>query len=99
MIHRVYSVRDSKSEEFHLPFFDTKDASAERSFRMAVNDPKTKFHSNPEDFDLYQIGEYDTEKGELKKEDSPQHIIKAIHCVKPIGQNMIEPDIGDEKRV
>lgn len=81
MIRKIFSVRDSKAECFHQPFFQSTHGEAERMFRTAVNDSKTQFFQYPEDFDLYFMGEYDDNTGKFVTLDTPQHVIKAISCV------------------
>lgn len=75
---KAYSIRDSKSEVFHTPFFQKTHGEAERSFKKLTNDPSTDVNKYPEDFDLYYIGEYDDNTGKWTPEDSPKHIIKAV---------------------
>lgn len=78
----MYSIRDGKAEIFNTPFFKLTHGEAERDFRTAVNDDKTTLSRYPEDFDLYYLGEYDDNKGLTKPLESPQHIIKAVNCLK-----------------
>lgn len=82
MIMQIYSVRDAKSEIFNTPFYGNTHAEAERSFRTAVNDPQTSLNKFPEDFDLWYLGTYDTITGQIKALETPQHMLKAVHCVK-----------------
>lgn len=81
MILKMYSIRDAKSEVYNTPFFAKTHGEAERNFRTASNDDKTTISKYPEDYDLYYLGEYDDNKGTLASLDSPQHIVKAVHCV------------------
>ena len=81
MILKAYTVRDSKSEAFMKPFFNTTHGEAERNFRTAVNDPQSTMSKFPEDFDLYYLGTYDDNTGLLEPRDTPEHMIKAIQCV------------------
>jgi len=84
MILRMYSIRDQKAESFNTPFFQSTHGEAERAFRTAVNDGKTQLNQYPDDFDLYYIGEYDTNTGKTKPCDTPQHILKAVQCVRKL---------------
>lgn len=63
---KCYAVLDHKLSEFHLAVFDIKDQGAIRQFTDAVLDKQTKWNKHPEDYSLWKIGEFDTEKGELK---------------------------------
>lgn len=82
MILKVYSIRDAKAEVFNTPFFQKTHGEAERSFRQLCNDEKSTVATFPEDYDLYYLGEYDDNTGKMSSLDTPQHVIKAVQCVK-----------------
>lgn len=62
-ILRAYSVRDVVSNTYGRPFFSQNDATAVRSLAMEVNNSsfESVLHTNPDDFELYLIGEFDDE--------------------------------------
>lgn len=67
---KMFSVLDMKAEFFGQPFFEQEEASAIRSFGDAVNDGSNQsnmWFKHPEDFQLYLIGLFDNESGELEK--------------------------------
>lgn len=78
MVLKAYSIRDSKSEIFNLPFFKNTHGEAERDFQQLVNDEKSTVNKYPEDFDLYFLGVYDDNTGVFSSLDTPQHLIKAV---------------------
>lgn len=87
MLFKVFCIRDSKAGYFGIPFCKQSHGEAEREFRNIVNQPGTPQQPNnvnlyPEDFDLYFLGDYDNNTGKHQLLDSPQHVIKAIQCVK-----------------
>jgi len=47
-----------------------------RSFRQAVNDPQTPIHTNPTDYELYQLGTFNDQTGEINT-DAPDLIGRA----------------------
>lgn len=79
MILKVFSVRDGKGEFYGQPFYAKTLGEAERSFRMLANDDKSMPWKFPEDFDLYEIGEFDDNSGKLKGLETPRHMSKAIN--------------------
>lgn len=81
MLLKVFSIRDGKAEYFGNPFFQVTHGEAERSFRTAVNDPKTTFSQFPEDFDMFYLGDFDNSTGHFKALATPQHVMKALQCV------------------
>lgn len=79
---KMYAVRDAKAETFNPPFYKHTHGEAERDFVTLVNDGKSTLNQYPDDFDLYYIGSYDTDKGIAKSLDTPQHMMKAINAKK-----------------
>jgi len=59
----AFSVYDSKSEVYMLPFFSNSTASGLRLFSDATNEPKSVFYRHPGDYTLFEIGTYDDNKG------------------------------------
>ncbi len=79
---KMFSIRDAKAEVFNKPFHATTHGEAERNFQTAVNDPKTTLSQYPEDFDLYYIGTYNDNTGRFLSLDTPEHLMKAVNCLK-----------------
>ena len=73
----VYSVRDVKAEYFGTPFFMHNDALAKRAFGDLAKDPQSTISKNPEDFQLYRVGEWIDNEGSLIQEEIPQLIMTA----------------------
>lgn len=65
MKYPIYSYRDIKVG-FGMPMVDQNDASALRGFAFAVNGRDGIMNFSPADFELYKIGEFDTEKGTIE---------------------------------
>ncbi|WNK13726.1 MAG: nonstructural protein [Microvirus sp.] len=65
MRYFAFAMRDAKTASFSLPQFFTHPSAALRSFQTdLVNEPDGSIirrHST--DFDLYQVGEFDTDTG------------------------------------
>lgn len=79
MLLKVFSIRDQKAGVFNTPFFQKSVGEAERNFRELIKDDKSLVSKYPEDFDLYEIGDYDDEKGLVISLDTPHHIAKAVN--------------------
>lgn len=69
MILNAYSIYDSKSQAFGLPFFQATDGLAIRSFSDIANDRQTLIARHPGDFMLIRIGTFDDSVGELARTD------------------------------
>lgn len=63
MIHKVYTVYDSKAEAYLRPFFARSRGEALRMFEDTVNDPNSMFLRHASDFTLFEIGEWDDVDG------------------------------------
>ena len=65
MIKELYSIEDSTAGDFGQPAPSMNDQTAMRDFKMLINDQGTVMNSKPEDFNLYKVGKYNSETGEL----------------------------------
>lgn len=65
MKYCLYSIKDLKSG--YLPVqVDINDDTAVRNFEHAVGIADSIFFSHPADYELYKVGEYDTDNGEIE---------------------------------
>lgn len=83
MITKIFSVRDNAVEAYMQPFFAATTASALRSLKEAVNDPKHEFHKHAADYTLWDLGEFDDTSGMLAY--SPSGPLRVISCVDLLG--------------
>lgn len=62
----IYSMRD-RLTGFLQPTFDLNDAVALRNFEAAILQvrPGNLLHTNPEDYALYKLGDFDSDSGVL----------------------------------
>lgn len=65
MTLKIFAIYDAKTEAYHQPFFLQTKGQAIRAFSDAANDPKTEFSRHPEDYTLFEIGEYDDQTGSV----------------------------------
>lgn len=64
MIFPMYSIRDIHTG-FMSPMVDQNDNSAARNFAHAIIASDGVMHTHPSDFDLFKIGSFDSENGQL----------------------------------
>lgn len=74
MIKKIFSVYDAKAQAYNDPVFLPNQAIAERSFRIAANDPKSFIGQCPTDYTLFYLGEFDDETGRMELLNTPQAI-------------------------
>lgn len=76
---KIYSIRD-RHTGFMTPMADTNDNTAIRNFHYALQQNNT-FHTSPGDFDLYCVGEFDPDTGELTG-SLPRVVATGIEVIK-----------------
>lgn len=66
----IYATRDSKTGEYNSPYFQPTDAAAIRLFRLEINraDTTNLLYNYPEDFELYRLGSFNLDAGEIRPE-------------------------------
>lgn len=74
MKYPIFSYRDNKVG-FGQPITDMNDQSAIRGFSYAINNNQGLMNFSPKDFDLYKIGEFDSEKGIILGYKAPELIV------------------------
>lgn len=77
MKNKIYSIFDEKAVIFNTPFFAMNDALAVRSFQDLAADPSTTIYKHPEDYKLYELGEFCDFKGTVIPVDKPRFIVNA----------------------
>lgn len=82
---KVFSVYDSKVESYFKPFYCQTKGEAIRSFTEISNDNTSQIGKYPEDFTLFEVGEFDDANCSFELLDTPSSIGKAIEFVKPKG--------------
>lgn len=78
----LFCIRDAKAVNYGPPFCKGARGEAERDFTTLANDEQSQLSKYPEDFDLFEIGEYDTNTGKLTSLDTPKHMMKAVDVVR-----------------
>ena len=81
MIHKMFTVYDSKAEAYLQPFFSSTTGLAIRSFTEAVNQNDHQFSKYPEDYTLFEIGSYNDEDGSFDILDAKKSIGLAVDFV------------------
>lgn len=69
---KLYSIYDSKAEQFSPPQVYHNDLLALRAFEGLVNDDKTLINSYPEDFSIYYVGSLGDTDGRYCVENSDE---------------------------
>jgi len=70
---KIYSIRDTKAEIYHQPFFALTNGVAIRMFADLANDTSTFIGKHPNDYNLFYLGEFDDHNAQFEL-CSPVHI-------------------------
>lgn len=81
MIHKIFSVYDSKAEAFNYPFSSQSRGSAIRSFCDAASGKDEALTKHPEDFTLFELGEYDYSNGSFNLHPTPISVGLALELL------------------
>jgi len=78
----IYSIYDSKADQYNLPMFMARDGQAIRAFDDLCNDEKSDVHKHAEDYTLFNLGEFDDEIGLVTPLNTPKSLGKALEFIK-----------------
>lgn len=73
----AYSIYDVKDQSFAMPMFVKNDDIAIRNI-VAAAGQGSLLSMFPQDFELYQIGEFDAETGHLEPLEEPRYIGRVL---------------------
>lgn len=76
----LYSIKDAKTG-FMTPVLEQGDSAALRNFAHAVNQPDSIMHDCPNDFSLFKVANFDTDKG-IDPVSSPILIVDASEVLR-----------------
>jgi hypothetical protein len=82
MKYNIYSVYDAAAEGFLQPFFMTNKGQAVRAFSDLANDPSHNFGKHPEDYTLFELGEYDDKNAQITQHQTPVSLGLAVEFKK-----------------
>jgi len=65
---KIYAVKDTVQGAFMQPFYLNNDDVAKRSFKLACEDEKGNYHAIAKDLQLFRLGSFNDESGEITPE-------------------------------
>lgn len=77
MIKIIVAVKDQAVEFYGNPFVVHTKMEAIRSFIGEVQNKESMMNKSPQDYDLFQLGTYDTETGMIKGHE-PTRLMRAV---------------------
>jgi hypothetical protein len=79
---KVFTIFDSKVGAYLNPFFMRSKGEAIRALTISVNNSDHDFAKFPEDYTLFELGDYEEETAKFNLYPTPTSIGKAIEFVK-----------------
>lgn len=95
---KVFSVFDSKAQAYLTPFFSPTNGTAMRAWDKAVNEKGCPFEQNPEDYTLFEVGQWDENRGVLMNLEAKVGMGCAIEVAQsrnPEETDMIMKTVGE----
>lgn len=83
-IYFMYSIRDMKAMNFNSPFVQLNKALAIRVFADISRDPQSTINKHPEDFDLFEVGVFDSETGLVQAYENTIYVSNANEHVQSL---------------
>lgn len=84
MTNNLYALRDVKADNYIALHPMQSDILAKRGLTEALANPNTDMSRYPEDFHLYQLGEWDSVSGELKALRTPRFVCSVTELAESI---------------
>jgi len=78
----IYSLQDLKAKCFNNPFFSGNDATACRSVANLLEDRNNTIALDPADFNLFRVGQFDTESGVIESLSIPYLVSPVVNLRK-----------------
>lgn len=77
MVQKIFAIYDRKSQIYRFPNFYRNEGQAARSLLQACTDLQTEIGRFPADFELYELGSWDDERGILYSIEKPIFVVSA----------------------
>lgn len=77
---KVFTVFDQKAGMYLVPMFQVSRGVAQRLFLAAVKDREHEFGKFPEDFSLFELGEYDESCAEFRLHGHPELLMTGLQA-------------------
>ena len=90
MKHKVFTTYDSKVGAYLQPFVMRSRGEAMRAFESICNDGKSQFCLHPDDFTLFEIGEYDELSGNIVPHEAKISLGLALDFIKSVNKPSVD---------
>lgn len=80
MLYNAYSMKDTKSGTFGIPFFKINDNLAQRDFITLMKQADGVMKQFPADFELWKVGTFDDQVGVMNG-GYPEYMMNGVEAV------------------
>lgn len=70
----IVAIHDRATDAYSTPIFVHTTGQAIRGFQDEINEPNNPMSKHPDDYDLYQLGEYDNATGAFTNLKEPRQL-------------------------
>lgn len=82
----AFAVYDRAACAYSAPFFQATRGLGERSFGEACADEKSQLSKTPGDFELFEVGSFDSEEGLFIPRSKPELLVTAQQVIAQRGE-------------
>ncbi len=86
MRHRAFSIFDQKAKAYMTPFYMSEVGMATRAFTDMVNKDDHPMSAHPEDYVLFEVGQFDDVSGQVSAYEGPELVVTALQVVDGVKQ-------------
>lgn len=73
-ILKMFTIHDSKADAYLNPFYARSTGEAIRMFEQAMNDANSQFATSPQDYSLWELGQFTDITAEILLLDAKKHL-------------------------
>jgi len=90
MLKKIFSVRDIKVSVYNIPFHSDSEIQAVRTIHAAMaQQPDMLISQFPQDYELFQLGEFEDVTGKITSLDTPKFIINLVAIKTQVEQQRV----------
>lgn len=86
---KFYAIKDTKADYYQAPLLFRNNGEVIRALTNTLKTGDNNLANNPEDFQLYEVGEYDEQTGLIEALAGKKHIIDLIDLKPSSSENKL----------
>lgn len=96
MVLKLYTLFDKAAAVFNAPFSQRSRGEAVRNFKMLLEDQNSLPFKFPQDYTLYEIGEFDDSNGSIQMHEHPELMYRGSDHIRDLAS--ISPTVVQDIR-